>query len=179
MWFISPEFDLQSISEVAEQMKPALQLFYVHNGHMPEQDFNQLRALSPDLPLVGMAPHVATYVTNRLGQPSQEQQLSTATAPAAAQAAKAEWLLPIWPFLPQQPCSLVRLPLMILPLPSTILGPSALQSCCSSQAGNCLVSYDVLLRNPTSSNLWACAHGDPTTSKLVITRHGYKMCQQQ
>lgn len=105
VWFISPEFDLQSISAVAEQMKPALQLFYVHNGHMPEQqqEFNQLRALSPDLPLVGMAPHVAAYVTNRLEQSSQEQQLSTSTAQAAA---KAEWLLPIWPFVPQQPCSL-------------------------------------------------------------------------
>ena len=55
-------------------MQPALQLFYIHNGHCPDQDFEQLKALSPDLPLVGMAPHVASYVSNRLQQQHAQQE---------------------------------------------------------------------------------------------------------
>jgi hypothetical protein len=92
VWFISPEFDLESISQVADQMKPALQLFYVHNGHMPDTDFDQLKALSPDLPLVGMAPHVCSYIGDRLQQQPQQ--------PQQQQQQQADWLLPIWPFEP-------------------------------------------------------------------------------
>lgn len=119
VWFMSPEFDLDSISHVSKQMRPALQLFYIHNGHMPDQDFEQLRALSPDLPLVGMAPHVASYVTHRMqqGQPRQQEDGVAAAAASTVQEAApssglpstAEWLLPTWPYEPQQPCSLVRL----------------------------------------------------------------------
>jgi hypothetical protein len=117
VWFISPEFDLDSIRQVSQQMHPALQLFYVHNGHMPDQDFDTLQDLSPDLPLVGMAPHVASYVTSRLQQRQQhchhEAQLTASAALAAAAepeaVSTAEWLLPTWPFTPQQPCCQVRL----------------------------------------------------------------------
>jgi hypothetical protein len=106
-------------------MQPALQLFYIHNGHCPDQDFEKLKALSPDLPLVGMAPHVASYVTNRLqqqhaqqeqhGQPQEQQEQQQAAGCAAQEAAAAgsstaEWLLPTWPFEPQQPCCQVRRP---------------------------------------------------------------------
>jgi hypothetical protein len=117
VWFLSPEFDLDFISSVSQQMQPALQLFYIHNGHMPDEDFNKLKALSPDLPLVGMAPHVASYVTGRLQQGQQQQQQGQQQEQGHAQQQQqqqqttgdtAEWLLPTWPFEPQQPCSQVR-----------------------------------------------------------------------
>lgn len=146
VWFISPEFDLDSISHVSKQIQPALQLFYIHNGHMPDEDFEKLKALSPVLPLVGMAPHVASYVANRLKQGqrqeqqqgqqqeqirAQQQQVQQEQGQQQEQALAqqqqgqqqeqahsqqqqqqagntAEWLLPIWPFEPQQPCSQVR-----------------------------------------------------------------------
>jgi hypothetical protein len=114
VWFISPEFDLPSISQVAQQMRPALQLFFIHNGHMPDTDFDRLSALSTDLPLVGMAPHVASFVSNRLQQKRQQQQQQDGTSQQQQQqqhlgASTVDWLLPTWPFEPaqQQPCSQV------------------------------------------------------------------------
>lgn len=112
VWFISPEFNPESISKVAQQMRPALQLFYIHNGHMSDQDFQTLKALSPDLPLVGMAPHVASYAINRLQQQQEGQPSASAAHQAAAGSvavSTAEWLLPTWPFAPQQPCCQVGL----------------------------------------------------------------------
>jgi hypothetical protein len=103
VWFISPEWDTKYISSVAQQMNPRMALYYVHNGHMPEEDFDILKGLSPELPLLTMAPHVAQYVRTRL----QENSSSTAAAPAAAPAAAqdAEWVLPIFPYQPAEPCT--------------------------------------------------------------------------
>ncbi|KAF6265350.1 hypothetical protein COO60DRAFT_1041000 [Scenedesmus sp. NREL 46B-D3] len=61
IWFISPEWDTKYISSVAQQMNPKVALYYVHNGHMPDQDFETIKGLSPELPLLTMAPHVAEY----------------------------------------------------------------------------------------------------------------------
>ncbi|WIA10164.1 hypothetical protein OEZ85_010368 [Tetradesmus obliquus] len=100
VWFISPEWDAKYISSVAKQMDPKMALYYVHNGHMPDEDFDVLKRLSPELPLLTMAPHVAQYVASRL------QENSSSTAAAAAPAAhEAEWVLPIFPYQPAVPCT--------------------------------------------------------------------------
>jgi hypothetical protein len=103
VWFISPEWDTKYIKDVAQQMNPRMALYYVHNGHMPAEDFDILKGLSPDLPLLTMAPHVAQYVRRRL----QENSSSTAgvAAAAAAAACDAEWVLPIFPYQPAEPCT--------------------------------------------------------------------------
>jgi hypothetical protein len=102
VWFISPEWDTKYIKDVAQQMNPKMALYYVHNGHMPAEDFDILKGLSPDLPLLTMAPHVAQYVRERL----QENSSSTAgVAAAAAAACDAEWVLPIFPYQPAEPCT--------------------------------------------------------------------------
>lgn len=101
VWFISPEWDTKYISSVVQQMKPITALYYVHNGHMPEEDFNIIKGLSPELPLLTMAPHVAQYVRTRL----QENSSSTEDAAAAAAGHEAEWVLPIFPYQPADPCT--------------------------------------------------------------------------
>lgn len=95
IWFISPEWDTKYISSVAQQMNPKVALYYVHNGHMPDQDFETIKGLSPELPLLTMAPHVAEYVSTRLQENSSR----------AAAAHEAEWVLPIFPYQPADPCT--------------------------------------------------------------------------
>ncbi len=60
----------------------------VHNGHIPDDVFAALAALSPRLPLLTLAPHVATYISNR------------------TQSVPPQWVLPIYPFVPAKPCDL-------------------------------------------------------------------------
>lgn len=94
VWYISPEFDLPLISELVPRLRAAgtaLQLLYVHNGHMPDADLQALRCLAgDDAPLLGMAPHVAGFVQRRLDAQPQ---------PGAAD--RADWVLPTWPYEPQ------------------------------------------------------------------------------
>lgn len=98
VWYISPEWDSTMIQRIGEQASPKLALYYVHNGHMPEPDFDVIKRLSPDVPLLTMAPHVAQYVSRRL------QDNKTAGA-----ATTAEWVLPTFPYQPLEPCTLQQM----------------------------------------------------------------------
>jgi hypothetical protein len=86
--FISPEYHTSWVAQVTEQMKPKVALYYVHNGHIPDAEFNKIKALSPKFPLVTLSPHVA-------------KNISTRAAPVEPQ-----WVLPIFPYTPASVCSL-------------------------------------------------------------------------
>lgn len=98
VWFISPEWDINLTEAVIETLNPRMVLMYLHNGHMPQDDFNRLRALSRDLPLLTMAPHVANYVQQRLN-----------ADPTAAGASKAEWMIPTLKYEGNRRCKLPQL----------------------------------------------------------------------
>lgn len=83
VWFISPEWDIDLTERVIRTLNPKMTLLYIHNGHMPQYDFDRLRALSSNMPLLTMAPHVARYVQQRLD-----------ARPAAEGASRAEWMIP-------------------------------------------------------------------------------------
>jgi hypothetical protein len=86
--FISPEYNTAWVAQVTEQMKPKVALYYVHNGHIPDAEFNKIKALSPKFPLLTLSPHVAKNISAR-------------AAPVEPQ-----WVLPIFPYTPASVCSL-------------------------------------------------------------------------
>uniref|UniRef100_A0A383VTG1 Glycosyl transferase family 1 domain-containing protein n=1 Tax=Tetradesmus obliquus TaxID=3088 RepID=A0A383VTG1_TETOB len=86
--FISPEYQTSWVAQVAGQMKPKVALYYVHNGHIPDAEFNRIKAMSPKFPLLTLSPHVAKNISAR-------------AAPVEPQ-----WLLPIFPYTPASVCSL-------------------------------------------------------------------------
>lgn len=87
VWFISPEYDVKDIKKAYSSMKPKVALFMVHNGHVKEDNLNQLLSMTSGGPVYTLGPHVAQYITNRTKS-------------------QAEWLLPIMPYKPFQPCHL-------------------------------------------------------------------------
>ena len=64
-------------------------MYMVHNGHLAEPEWSLLKSLaSPDVPALTLAPHVTASISNR----------SLPVAP--------DWVLPIYPFRPANPCFL-------------------------------------------------------------------------
>ncbi|KAF8068202.1 Ugt3a1 [Scenedesmus sp. PABB004] len=88
VWFVSPEYHISWVASVAAQMKPAVALVMVHNGHIPDADFNKIKAINPGFPLITLSPHVAANISSR-------------AAPVSPQ-----WLLPIYPYTPGNACAL-------------------------------------------------------------------------
>jgi hypothetical protein len=92
VWFISPEYNTAWVGTVFDQMQPKVAMVMVHNGHIKDDDFKKLDALSQksQVPLITLAPHVAKYISNR-----------TELQP--------EWVLPIYPYQPASACGLADL----------------------------------------------------------------------
>jgi hypothetical protein len=93
-WFLSPEYHIPYVEQVVAAMKPKVTLLYVHNAHMPDEDFARLRKVSEaaGVPFVTLAPHVARYIHNR-------------TAGTAA-AVDPVWVLPVYPYAAAKPCGM-------------------------------------------------------------------------
>eukprot|EP00879_Flechtneria_rotunda_P019704 GHRR01020705.1.p1 GENE.GHRR01020705.1~~GHRR01020705.1.p1 ORF type:complete len:222 (+),score=62.43 GHRR01020705.1:167-832(+) len=91
VWFISPEYHIPWVAATAKQMQPKVAMYMVHNGHIPDADFNRIKAWSPDFPLLTLAPHVAKYISNRTGS------------------VEPQWILPIYPYQPANACALADL----------------------------------------------------------------------
>ncbi len=91
VWFISPEYAPASMAELAKQMAPKLALYYIHNGHIGDVEFNAIKALSGKTPLITLSAHVAKNISAR-------------AAPV-----EPTWLLPIYPFQPATVCALADL----------------------------------------------------------------------
>lgn len=64
----------------------------VHNGHIHGDAVAELTKLSPNFPLLTLAPHVTKYLSGRLGN-----------------ARPPEWVLPIYPYNASRPCTLQEL----------------------------------------------------------------------
>jgi hypothetical protein len=93
VWFLSPEWDIQRTRAAAVALRPRVALYYVHNGHMPAQQLAELAALcGPDVPLLGMGPHVARHLAARLSGELHELLLDGLPTPRHARVA--EWLFP-------------------------------------------------------------------------------------
>lgn len=105
VWFISPEYHLPYIETTSKQMKPKVALYMVHNGHIKDADFKRIQALSPQLPLLSLAPHVAHYISNRTSQPT-------------------DWILPIYPFMPAKKCGLDDMQVCVTAVRCIICGAS-------------------------------------------------------
>lgn len=88
VWFISPEYDLTEIADRIKQMQPKASLLMIHNGHMKEEPLQKLIQLAGDQPLFTLSPHVANFTMKR---PRVTKQV--------------DWVLPIYPFTPAQPCT--------------------------------------------------------------------------
>jgi hypothetical protein len=88
VWFVSPEYDLAEVADRIKQMQPKAFLLMIHNGHMLEEPMQKLIQLAGDQPLFSLAPHVANFTMKR---PRVTKQV--------------EWVLPIYPFSPAQPCT--------------------------------------------------------------------------
>ncbi|GBF89288.1 hypothetical protein Rsub_02165 [Raphidocelis subcapitata] len=98
VWFISPEFrppalkmsvaeHVKATGEMIARMQAKVVMLMVHNGHLPEDVFNGVASLAtPGVPLLTLAPHVASSIANRTRSPG--------------------WLLPTLPFAPAAPCAL-------------------------------------------------------------------------
>jgi hypothetical protein len=64
-------------------------MYMVHNGHLPEESWQLVKSLASDeVPVLALAPHVAASMANR-SLPLQP-----------------DWILPIYPFQPANPCTL-------------------------------------------------------------------------
>lgn len=88
VWFITPERHIPWVITIAEQMKPKVAMFMVHNGHLPDSDFKALRTLSGKMPLLTLSPHVSKNITGKTGD------------------VPPEWILPIYPYTPAMLCQL-------------------------------------------------------------------------
>jgi hypothetical protein len=99
VWLISPEWDVTWTEKVLQTMQYKVALLYVHNGHMPDDEFSRIRRFSPQFPLLTMSPHVADYVSDRLQQTSSGSSSDKDNVGAAT----ADWVLPIWPYQPSEP----------------------------------------------------------------------------
>lgn len=88
VWFITPERDTSWVASVAEQMKPKLALYYVHNGHIPDADLKAIKELSGKMPLLTLSPHVSKNISEK-------------AAPI-----EPVWVLPIFPYQPASTCTL-------------------------------------------------------------------------
>jgi hypothetical protein len=87
VWFISPEYHVPQIQKAYSAMKPKAALVMVHNGHVKVENLTKLQEMTSGGPIYTLGPHVAKYISNRTKAP-------------------AEWLLPIMPYKPFQPCLL-------------------------------------------------------------------------
>jgi hypothetical protein len=87
VWFISPEYHLSDIQKAYSKMKPKAALVMVHNGHVKDENLTKLQEMTTGGPIYTLGPHVAKYISNRTQSP-------------------VEWLLPIMPYKPFQPCLL-------------------------------------------------------------------------
>lgn len=88
VWFISPEYHIPWVQQISQQMKPKVAMYMVHNGHIPDTDFNKIKAISGKFPLITLSPHVAKNISSR-------------AAPTEPQ-----WILPIYPYQPANTCTL-------------------------------------------------------------------------
>ncbi|KIZ04003.1 hypothetical protein MNEG_3957 [Monoraphidium neglectum] len=103
VWFVTPEFPQPSkrltkdqhraqMRQMIGQMQPKVLMYMVHNGHMKNDDWEKIKSLaSPDVPVLTLAPHVAASIGDR-GLPLPP-----------------DWILPIFPFDPPNPCTLADL----------------------------------------------------------------------